>query len=77
MKEKYSASRTKGLTKGDARALAALGVEALPAGVRSTKAMRFTLPLALAAKLEAMSKAERDAALKHFLETYGPLPESP
>jgi hypothetical protein len=45
----------------------ALGVTPLPSGMRATKAMRFTLPDALAEKLEAMTKAERDALIKKAL----------
>ena len=61
-------NRYKGLTKGDERALAALNRKALPPGIRATKAMRFTLPTALADRLEAMTKAERDELMRAALE---------
>ena len=44
-----------------------LGVQPLPEGVRSTRAMRFTLPDALADRLEQMTKAERDAFMREAL----------
>lgn len=56
-----SMSKYSGLTKGDDRALKALGVDRPPPGSRPTKALRFTLPNELVEKLEAMSKPERDA----------------
>lgn len=46
-----------------------LGVKPLAEGVRATKAMRFTLPDALADRLEAMTKTERDAWALQSLET--------
>lgn len=44
-----------------------LGVQPLPEGYRPTKAMRFTLPEALADRLEAMPKAERDELMRKAL----------
>lgn len=41
--------------------------EKLPSTHRPTKALRFTLPVELADRLEAMSKAERDALLERML----------
>jgi hypothetical protein len=69
IKQQYEPSRLRGLTKGNAAALEALGVDPLPIGVRPTKAMRFTLPTALADKLESLPKQERDNLLKSFLES--------
>lgn len=40
----------------------------LPEGVRSTRALRFTLPEALADRLEEMSKLERDELVRRALE---------
>lgn len=58
----------KGLTKGNAKALKALGVTKIKDGFRSTKAFRFTLPIDLAVMLESMTKEERDSLLIKTLE---------
>lgn len=60
-------SKYDGLTKGDERALKALGVKRLPSGERATKPFRFTLPIEVAEQFEAMSKAERDALVKNAI----------
>lgn len=44
-----------------------IGRDVLPEGVRYTKPIRFTLPEALAARLEAMPKADRDALIREAL----------
>ena len=49
----------------------ALGHKPLPPGLRRTKAMRFTLPTDLADRLDAMTKAERDEAMRLGLERLG------
>lgn len=60
------ARRTAGLTAGDDRALAALGVERLPEGWVSVT-LRFKLPKEEAERARAMSSAERSEALRRGL----------
>jgi hypothetical protein len=53
-------------------ALARVNSERRVEGARPTKALRFTLPEPLADKLEAMTKAERDALMAQALKSKTP-----